>query len=435
MARVLICGFPQPGHFRPMLSIARRLLSRGHEVCYYTSGIREEEVRAAGMDFEPFRSAAAAFDELGAGFTSSSVKDVKDMIRRVVVAPAAGYIADISDVLRRRPADVLVVDLAITGPGWLYETGNAPPWATVNLALYADSDPNAPPFGLGMRFRSGTYGRMRNGTLRWIVDRIFFREVMTELNALRRSHGLEPAAVLSAATMSPLLYVQAGSLAAEYPRRRIPPQVHFVGVIDESRDRFDPPQWWHEVAESTRPVVHVTQGTVATQAESLLIPAMRALADDDVLVVATTGGPDVATLGAVPRNARVAPLIPHSALLPHVTVMITNGGYGAMQTALAHGIPLVMAGTSEDKPDACARVEYVGAGIDLRTATPDDASIRDAVLRVLHDPRFRAGAETVAADLARHHGAAEAAALIENLAAARRPVLRQEHGDGTPRAG
>lgn len=40
-----------------------------------------------------------------------------------------------------------------------------------------------------------------------------------------------------------------------------------------------------------RPVVHVTQGTIANKDFGQLIaPTLRALADEDVLVVVSTGG-------------------------------------------------------------------------------------------------------------------------------------------------
>ena len=50
--------------------------------------------------------------------------------------------------------------------------------------------------------------------------------------------------------------------------------------------------------------------------------------------------------------------------------MVTNGGYGAVQRAVSTGVPLVVAGNTEDKPEVAARVAWSGAGINLRTGTP-----------------------------------------------------------------
>jgi hypothetical protein len=65
-------------------------------------------------------------------------------------------------------------------------------------------------------------------------------------------------------------------------------------------------------------VVHVTRGTVATDADQLLLPTLRALADEDVLVVATTGGSPVESLGIgrPPAKARVERFIPDAHYCP-----------------------------------------------------------------------------------------------------------------------
>ena len=66
---------------------------------------------------------------------------------------------------------------------------------------------------------------------------------------------------------------------------------------------------------------------------------------------------------------------PTTCLLPHVDAMVTNGGYGGVQQALAHGVPLVVAGDSEDKPEVAARVQWSGAGINLHTGRPSPAMV------------------------------------------------------------
>ena len=111
-----------------------------------------------------------------------------------------------------------------------------------------------------------------------------------------------------------------------------------------------------------RPVVLVTQGTIATDPRDLLQPALHALADEPVQVIAVTGGPDPADLPAPPPNARVEPYVPFAALMPHVSAFVTNGGYGGLHFALAHGVPIVVAGASEEKPELVARVNWSGVG-------------------------------------------------------------------------
>jgi UDP:flavonoid glycosyltransferase YjiC (YdhE family) len=129
---------------------------------------------------------------------------------------------------------------------------------------------------------------------------------------------------------------------------------------------------------------------------------------------------------ALPANARIEPFIPFGMLLPHVDVMITNGGYGGVQFALAHGVPLVVAGMTEEKPEIAARVARSGAGINLKTKTPTPEQLRSAVRDVLTNPRYRQNAQRIQADYARHNAPEAAAVLLEQLAATGQPVLREQ---------
>ncbi|EGG48337.1 glycosyl transferase [Streptomyces griseoaurantiacus M045] len=97
-------------------------------------------------------------------------------------------------------------------------------------------------------------------------------------------------------------------------------------------------------------------------------------------------------------NARVESFFPFDALFPLADVVVTNGGYGGVQLALHHGVPLVVAGGSEDKPAVAARVADFGVGVDLRTGRPGTAAVGQAVRRVLDEPAFRRRAHDPSAE-------------------------------------
>jgi len=61
----------------------------------------------------------------------------------------------------------------------------------------------------------------------------------------------------------------------------------------------------------------------------------------------------------IPRNARVAPFLPHGDLLPHFDLMITNGGFGGVQHARSRmEPPLIIGGDNEDMPEVAARINH-----------------------------------------------------------------------------
>jgi len=212
----------------------------------------------------------------------------------------------------------------------------------------------------------------------------------------------------------------------EYPITEPPGQLHFVGVLlPDPPSHFAPPPWWDRVLHAGKPVVLVTQGTIATDADELIRPTLEGLAAEDVLVIAATGNKRGEELGfPIPANAVVEPFIPFVTIMPHVAAYITNGGYGGICIALAHGVPVISAGTTEDKTEVANRVAYSGVGINLRTNRPTAAQLRSAVRALLTEPSFRARATALKNEVAGHDAAGEAASLLERLAQTRQPVLR-----------
>jgi UDP:flavonoid glycosyltransferase YjiC (YdhE family) len=191
----------------------------------------------------------------------------------------------------------------------------------------------------------------------------------------------------------------------EFVRGDLPKNVHLVGALPaEPHADWQPPAWWSEL-DGSRPVVVVTQGTLANHDLSQLVePTLAGLADRNVIVVAALGRQDLSAISIpIPANARVAGFIPFHALLPKADLLITNGGAGGTQQALAAGVPVVVAGATEDKPANAARVAYHGLGIDLGTATPTAQAVAEATEAVLADEEIRENVARLATVYAQHN--------------------------------
>jgi len=224
-----------------------------------------------------------------------------------------------------------------------------------------------------------------------------------------------------------MLYLQPTVPAFEFPRSDLPENVHFIGpLLPNLKGNFQTPAWWSDLEHANKPVVLVTQGTVATQADELIEPTIQALANEDVLVVATV---DPKQLNIpIPANVRMEKFIPFDQLMPLVDVMVTNGGYGGVTLALAQGVPVICGGNTEDKPEVSNRAAYTGVGINLKTNRPTIDQIKTAVKTVLTDSRYKMNADYMKEDFAQQNAAVEAAVLIEKLMATGRPVLNPLHG-------
>ncbi|MFL5733708.1 MAG: glycosyltransferase [Chloroflexia bacterium] len=431
MARLLIATMPITGHVQPAVPIARKLVMNGHDVRWYTGKRFQSRVEAVGARFVPMKAAYDFNDlKLNEAFPGRSrLKDFPQLkfdLQHIFGDAGTGQVSDLQEVLNEFPADAILCDTGFAGARLLHELGG-PPWAVFSISALTVSSRDTAPFGLGILPDRSAIGRIRNHALNALVNKVLFRDVSNNYNKTRASLGLKPfRGGIFDTPVSPFLYLQATVPSFEYPRSDLPPQAHFIGpFLPEASDGFTPPPWWREVIESERPVVHVTQGTSATDPSQLIAPTLRALANEDMWVVATTtlklDEAGMAALGPIPANARVEPFIPYYDLLPHVRAMVTNCGYGGVQAALARGIPLVAAGNTEDKPEIANRISWSGVGINLRTKTPTPEKIREAVRAVMSERRYRQRAKRMQEQMSHYDAPAIAARLIEQLAATGQP--------------
>ncbi|HEY0938203.1 MAG TPA: nucleotide disphospho-sugar-binding domain-containing protein, partial [Trebonia sp.] len=228
----------------------------------------------------------------------------------------------------------------------------------------------------------------------------------------------------------------------EYLRSDMPENVEFIGpMLPQSVTDWAAPAWWADIAEARRagrPVVVVTQGTASNNDLSfLLLPAIAALADQDMLVIATTGGldpDDVLPAAARPANLRLERFVPFTELLPLADLLVTNGGIGGVQMALACGVPVVAAGLSEDKMETNARLAWSGAGLSLKTHKPSIASIRTGVHSVLADDSYRTRATELKAAYAGYSGALRAAEIVLEVVRGRQIAHPRPEAEDVPPA-
>ncbi|HEX5661451.1 MAG TPA: hypothetical protein VFX59_29880, partial [Polyangiales bacterium] len=293
MSRILIASVPLLGHVRPGLPIAQELTRRGHEVCWYTGKKYRATVEASGARFVPMSQGdfddgdlEGAFPELAGlrGFAQMRLG-----MECLFVDPIPGQLADLEALQAEHDFDLMVHDDCFTGMP-LYAQRHGMPYVTYGISAMAFPSRDTAPFGLALPPSSSALGRLRNRVLRLLVDRVVFRRHNARYRAMRRQLGLhaDMAETFLGSPIRARAYLQTCVPSFEYPRSDLPAAVEFVGpFLPEPSRTFEPPSWWSEL-DGSRKVVHVTQGTVSTNAEDLLLPTLRALANEDVLVIATT---------------------------------------------------------------------------------------------------------------------------------------------------
>lgn len=429
MADILIASCPPIGHISPLLNIARGLAARGDRVTVLTSARHADRIRAVGAIPAALPSAAdyddALFDsELAGRADTSGIARINFDIERVFVRPMPHQFSAVRDLLADGCYDAIIADALFFGvlPLLLDRTTPRPPVLTYCTTPLMLTSRDTAPGGPGITPMPGILGRLRNRALTTLTQHVLMRPSQRAVDRMLTAMGLPklPVFVLDSAVLADRVLVPTVP-EFEYHRSDLPEHVSFVGAVNPlpCLDFVTPP-WWGMLSAG-RPVVHVTQGTVDNADLTRLIePTIEALADQDVAVVVTTGGRPVTDVRVpLPANTVVCEYLPHDVLLPLVDVMVTNGGYGAVQRALCDAVPLVVAGQTEDKAEVAARVEHFGVGVNLRTGTPDAHLVRHAVRTVLDDPTFRAKARQLSRAYATRDSIATIGSIVDGLVAER----------------
>jgi MGT family glycosyltransferase len=405
MSNFLLCANPIQGHVAPIIAIARDLVARGHRVTVLTGSRFRDAVIAAGADHRALGGRADYDDRVMQDHLPERDRyrgvarlqyDIQTIFIRTVPDQYRGVEAAIADLA----PDTILVDSVFAGvlPLLLGDPASRPAILAAGVVPLSQSSSDAAPYGLGLAPKPGAVGRLRNRMLNVLVHQVAFRQSQLLANDVLRSLGSRKldGSVLDLSRHFDR-FLQLSPAEFEYPRSDLSPNVRFVGTVLPPAPVSGPlPEWWAEL-DDQRPVVHVTQGTIDNKDLGRLIrPTLDALADRDVLVVVATGGRPIEELGELPGNARAAEFLPYDLLLPKTDVFVTNAGFGGTQYALSHGVPLVAAGDTEDKPEVSMRAEWAGVGVNLRSGTPTAAAIRAGVDRVLADRGYRDRARELA---------------------------------------
>jgi MGT family glycosyltransferase len=429
MARFLIAATSVPGHVFPLLAVSQHLVNRGHEVVVYTGSLFRERAEATGAQFVAFRPEIDIdYRQLDERFPerrkiASGPAQLCFGLKHIFADAIPHQSAGIRDIAREFPMDAIIVDTMFCGtfPLLLGPREKRVPIVALGITALALSSADTAFFGTALPPPLTPEDRARNVVMNNNLQQAIFGSAQQYFNDILAKHGSRPlpAFLFDSMITLPDLYLQLTAKAFEYPRGKMPDSIRFVGpLLPPPPTAFRPPPWWDDI-EKAGSIVLVTQGTLANDDLGQLVgPTLTALANEDLTVIASTGGPPVESIPvALPRNARVTTFLPFDRLLPKVSVMVTNGGYGAVNHALSLGVPLVVAGDSEEKPEIAARVAWAGAGINLGTGRPSASQIREAVRAVLTKPQYRQRAQALRTAFARHNAPDEIAELVETLAA------------------
>lgn len=396
--KILFATVAADGHVNPLTGIAVYLKSIGFDVRWYTSNMYADKIKKLNIQHYPFNKALDIrgdnIDEL-----LPERKNHKGMVAKLnfdiinfFIKRSTEYFADIQQIHESFPFDIMIADCCFTAIPFVKEKMGIPVIA-MGIVPLTEKSKDLPPVGLGLTPASSFFGKLKQSVMRWIADKVLFAKSTKAFKALTAEHKLpfNGENVFNYLVKQSTMLLQSGTPGFEYYRSDIGSNIRFVGpLLPYAAQKTEQP-WFDKRLNQYDKIILVTQGTVEKNVEKIIVPALEAFKDTDVLVLATTGGSGTNELKQrYPHtNIIIEDFIPFGDVLPYADAYVSNGGYGGVLLAIEHEVPSVVAGVHEGKNEICARVGYFNLGINLRTETPKPDDIKSSVTAVLNNQLYK----------------------------------------------
>ncbi len=389
MSRIAFFCIPAYGHTNPTLGVVREIVSRGHEVRYYSYEPMRPLIEDAGAQFvacDPYDCEQHLTPADGArvgkdlAFSTHILVETTLALDEMVCADMCAY-----------APDCIVADsMALWGKAVARKLGIPFVSSTTTFAFNRYSAKIMKQDG-GQMLRLLLAMPKINKDLQRLRDRGY--PIKNILNIIQNDDATD-----TIVYTSPEFQPCADTFSDKYA---------FVGP--SLRPAAE------NVKKTRDTLIYLSMGTV----NNMLLPFYRAcvaaFADSPYQVILSTGEQiDRSALGVLPENVTALPRVDQIAVLQKTDVFLSHCGMNSVSESLYFGVPLVLCPQTNEQRGVAVRVAELGAGLMLEKT--DALSIRAAVDTVLQAPSYRANARKIAEGFRRCGGAKAAAEKILSVA-------------------
>lgn len=383
----------EPGSLYPAVPVALELARRGHQVtalCEESSRSTFEELGFAFRAASELDAVLALFDPAAHGGGRAAKFAWHELYVRSLYA-------DVQRELSADDYDLALVDPLEPGATFAPEAARVPCVAYVHWRM----DETGPDVAYCHHF----WGREQP------ADEAF----VAWWNEQRALVGLgpdpRPAGEHRWYRCSPDLTLLLGIPELAHPKGDLPSYVTRVGPTPWSPASSGPLPAWIDDLGAARPAVLASVSTVSPADRDLLAALGEAVEGLDVDVVATV--PVTGELPPLPGNVRVAPFVPHAALLPRVAAVVSQAGNGTVTHAACAGAPMLLVPDGRDRFEVARGAVAAGIAIEIDRNAVNAVTMREALGRLVHQSGYRDRARAIAARASEYDGPGAAADAVE----------------------
>jgi MGT family glycosyltransferase len=371
MNTILIYTSPARGHLYPIMDIAIGLRSEGHRVVMQTIASEKDNVIAEGIEYRPI-SVEIEKLVLEDYKITNPINQIKSTFARWL-SRAPYEVEDLRNSCAEIVPDLLIVDVNTWGASAFAEAEGRP-WVMFMPYLLPVPSPDTPAYGPGFPPPRNSLERLRDKTVRGIM-KIAFKGIIKKLDDFRVKLGAKPIYAWENLFSKPDLLLYLTSEPFDYPRKEWPNNLHAVGP-GLWAPSGEAPEW---IDELPHPRVLVSVSTEFQEDGDIIDTALKALSNEKGSVIVTSASLDPEQFVAPNERIHITRFLHHASVIPKVDIVVTHGGMGTTQRALAAGVPVCVIPWGRDQNETARRVEYCRAGVMLHKKKLNTEFLRSAV--------------------------------------------------------
>ena len=385
MSKIVFFCIPAHGHTNPTLGVVRELVSRGHQVWYYSYNIMREKIESTGATFVScddydMEQRLSPKDAVRVG------KDVAFSTKILVDTTLALDDKVCADMEQLKPDCIVADSMATWGKAVAMKLGIPFVSPTTTFAFNQHSA-KIMKQSFGELFKMIASMPKISKQIKRLQNKGY--PVKSILDIIQNDDNTH-----TVVYTSPEFQPYSETFSDKYA---------FVGPsIRPATDEFK---------KKRTKLIYISMGTVNNDMMPLYKRCMSALTDTDYQVIMSVGNlVSIEEFGKLPENISVFSHVDQIAVLQQADVFVSHCGMNSVSESLYFGVPLIMLPQTSEQGGVAERVYQLGAGIKLDKS--DTSSILNAIDKIFADSSYKQNAAEIAKGFKRCSGAKGAADKI-----------------------
>ena len=385
MSKIVFFCIPAHGHTNPTLGVVRELVSRGHQVWYYSYNMMREKIESAGATF----ISCDDYDTEQKLNEKDAARVGKDMVFSTKILVDTTLAMDdkvCREVAELKPDCIVADSMALWGRAVARKLAIPFVSSTTTFAFNQHSA-KIMKQGVGDLLKMIISMTKTTKQIKRLQDKGYpVKNILEIIGNDDSTHTI----VYTSPEFQPCSETFSDKYAFVGPSIR-----PAIEKIEKKRDKL----------------IYISMGTVNNDMMPFYQTCLSAFADTEYQVIMSVGNlVSLEDFGTQPEHISIFSHVDQIAVLQQADVFVSHCGMNSVSESLYFGVPLVMLPQTDEQGGVSERVNQLGAGIKIDRA--DAQSILNAVNEIFTDRAYKQNAASISESFKRCSGSKGAADKI-----------------------